>query len=604
VDLETLSPGQEVYYIDKSEGPGVLIYIRGVVVTSESSEVTLEVADSGVLTAPGYLTPYDPSYAPGSLVAVNLDSYRSLVSSEDFSKLREEYESIPSDDENQPAASPPAVFDEVDDSEKDEEPTREDIEEGSPDLEEEDGLYLVGSLTSWANSAEIAWPVGFPQEWMERIYQDLPEGTAPVGPNGSPDVSVPGGKGPGVPPKLRESEDLEKDYEAASEKVHQAAKAVQEAENRLKSADTENQSALEAALIHEKNLFQEAKDSFLEIKKKYQTSLVRPPGEAFEQVPGRHMPRSLAYGRAGLRQELKQLSSNYKATEELLKDTLSRDNSIEECQKEIDLIKDLGKIGAGDGNINGEDSAKPILNKLRRLKYQELKSKPYLWAPEERDKLASTTTGSEQLFNDRVGESRSFFDLPLEEVDQYIAQMAESHGRMPPEEVARRAWKYANDFQEVVKSWIESGSFSKRMQWLKFLQDYRKSAQAAQKGKLRRMLAEKDGQLIDDQKYRDAIIAVFRKYAKYSHEQDTNKKIPNRYKLEHGVPAYLEKKEEFKAIQENENRFKNELNQLEKQLLDADAEAVGDLKKRMEEVREQLEAARDQKSKIADEIGV
>lgn len=653
MDLNTLKPGNEVYFIDKSEGPGVVIYVQGTIVAVGNDEATLEVTDSGTLIAPGYMVPYDPEYVKGSVIRITDDADFDIISPDQFSRLREEYEVIPKGTVvNDP--EPPAekeVLEDADDEEK--EVTREEIEEGSPDIEEEEGLNLVANLKSWQG---VEWPKGFPQDWMEQVYKDLPTGAAwDVG--GQPAVAIPGDKGPGIPPDTKV--DLEKEFNEASKKATEAAKKMDDAAAELAKAEEEG----DAAVVEEKakakkeaeKAFETAKKTFLEVQKRIAGeggTWVRPPDETtYERIPGRHAPRDVAFGKLGLRQAVKQLSDNYKKTLALVDNVSDTEKRVDQYQKELDLILRLRKKQLVDKSRNPDDPhyeveegtkgtyvPSRVLNLLKKLKEKELKKKPYLFAlerekddagnlsPSERDRIVDTSV-STKVFEDKVGGKPTFFDLPPEEVDMLIKQEVEKNGPMDSKEVAARAQEYAKEYKEYLQQhteWkdlsdeiqkylrakhslvvsreqsgrlekeiyqkgtkslvargrdVHSGdvreisipvqtifdevvhpiveNYEKRVKYLQFLQNGRKNSLAKQKAELRRMLVEKDEESgrvepIDESKYKDALIELFRKYAKYSHDASTPEKIPARYRVHHGLPALQEKNEELQKLNATE----------------------------------------------------
>lgn len=648
MELNNVKSGQEIYFIDKSEGPGVVIYIHGTAVDVGSTDATLEITDSGTLIAPGYLAPYEPEYKVGSLIKLSPEDGEFLSATE-FSKLKEQYQLVPSGEEDEEV---PLQQEEKEDTdvleptpEEEREVTPEEIEEGTPEYELE-GLYLSASLKSWATSVGVTWPKGFPQDWMSQVYDDLPEGEAEKTPSGEPIVGVPGTKGPGVPPDFKESVEIEKEYDDASKKVQEARDQLDAAE---KDEDLTAIDKGEAAV-------KDAVKKFLAVKERAQKLWKRPPEEViYEQVPGSRAPYSLSHGRAGLRQELKQLFDNYQKTLSLIDNVEESEKRVDNSQKELDLLLSLRRKqlvdkshGKGIPHYVLEPTKAspypthrvPVL--LKKLKYNELKAKPYLWTREDRDKMVDQSEAA-AIFADRVGGQLSFFDLPSEEIDQYVKKEVEKNGPMAPEEVARRAWKYANEYKNLISErmgWkdmgteiqkyfrfkhslviskeradriedeiykketksidakgrdVESGvirevvvpvqelfdnvvhkilkDYEKRVQWLQFLQTGRKAALAKQKGDLRRMLVEekeekgkKEVLPIDDEKYKDAIVEIFRKYAKFSHEKGTTEKIPSRFRIHHGLPAYEEKSKELAGKKAEEAQIEGQIKSLENEL--------------------------------------
>lgn len=666
MDLNTFKSGQEAYFIDKSEGPGVVIYVQGTIVGVGKADATLEVTDSGTLIAPGYIVPYDPEYTKGSVIRITDDADFDILSPDEFSRLREEYEVVPKgtviDD-----PEPPAIAEEVPEDENGEkEVTRDEVEEGAPVVgDEEDGLYLTASLKSWKG---IAWPKGFPQDWMDQVYKDLPTGAAwDVG--GEPAVGIPGGKGPGIPPDAKA--DLEKEFNDASKRAQEAAKKMDNSEVELSTArQSGNIAAIaekEKAKKEAAKAFEDAKREFFEVKKKIggeEGKWVRPPDEAtYERIPGRHAPRDISFGKMGLRQAVKQLSDNYKKTLDLVENVGEAELRADQYQRELDLILRLRKKQLVDKSENPNDpyftieegekgtrDPSRILNLLKKLKEKELKKKPYLFSlertkdksghisPSERDRVLGTSTTAE-VFEDKIGAEPTFFDLPPEEVDMLIKREVEKNGPMDSKEVAARAQEYAKEYKDFLQRYTEwkdiseeiqkylrakhslavsdeqsdrlekeiyqksartivvkgrdthSGelkemalavqdifdevvhpivkNYNSRVKYLQFLQNGRKNALAKQKGELRRMLVEKkeeEVKPIDESKYKDAIISLFRRYAKYSHESDTAEKIPSRFRVHHGLPSLEEKNKELKDLEVEELELNVQRKKLEETL--------------------------------------
>ena len=689
MDLETIKPGSRVYFVDTSEGPdkgpGVVIYVQGTVVASEGTSVTLAVTNSGTLIAPGYVAPYEPGYGEGDVLRVEADRYHTFLSEKEFSQLKESYEVIPEaekpdkpqyDKEEKPDVDPLDVG-----PEDAREETREEIEEGTPlDDADDEGLYLEADLKSWSHSAGITWPKGFPQPWMDQVYDDLPEGVSESS-GGEPVVNIPEGKGL-IPPDLDKAERLEKAFEEAGATLQQASNEFDAARAKwLEMEEAKSEDVRAFRLLKNKKLeaLENAKRKYLKTKEHLQNVWLGrgigeelPPeqrGKSFEQGPKRRGPtEGGSFGRAYLRQQLKQLSDQYKDTEKLASDYQHMEDMSRKTQRELKLMLSLRKKKFEGKSIVPNtripERPKTILRQLKNLKYHELKEKPYLWNKKQRAEVTreanSSDAGFANQFKKKVGGERHFFDLTPEEVDHYMAISVEADGPMPKEEVDKRAkeyaeefaritnqrmlWKdlpteitnyisdkynigiskeranrlskeifdrsikqidakgYDNDSGEIVSKTLPTlelignvvrkitAEFDRRVRWLKFLQDNREEMLLQEKKKLRRALVNKDEnseKIIDDQQYKEAIIKRFSEAARRSNKSDTAEKIPSRYRVEHGLPMYREKKQELAKITEQENALKKKKEELQQQLHTASVpyiEADDALKLKLEDI--------------------
>lgn len=496
MDLNKFKSGDECVFIDKSEGLGVVIYVQGNIVSADKNDVTLEVTDSGTLIGPGYMVPYDPGYIKGSVIRIIDDVDHDLLSPEQFAKLREDYEVVPQgtiqDDPEPPAPVDDKEYEEGEDpfdprpaSQRTE--TEDEVEEGSPDFETE-GLYLTANLSSWQG---IIWPKGFPQDWMEQVYKELPTGVAWER-GGEPVLRMPGRKGPGLAPDMKI--DLEKEFNEASKKAEEAAKKMNEAEAALEEAEKAGNKDAVAEKEKDKkdatHAFEEAKNKFLAVKKRIgeEGGWVRPPDETtYERLPGRHGPQDIASGKAGLRQAVKHLSDQYKKTLDLVDTVDDSAKRADQYQKELDLILRLRRKQLVDKSENPKDphyvieeggrgvDTPRVLNLLKKLKEKELRKKPYLFSisrerdaagnviPSERDRVVGGAP-STALFESKVGGPISFFDLSPEEVDLLVKQEVEKSGPMDSAEVAKLAQEYAKEYKEHIQRYTEWKDLSEEIQ--------------------------------------------------------------------------------------------------------------------------------------------
>jgi hypothetical protein len=664
VDLETIKPGSKVYFIDTSEGPdkgpGVVIYVQGTVVASEGPSVTLAVTNSGTLIAPGYVAPYEPGYGEGDILKVEADRYHSFLSPKEFSELKESYEVIPEtekpdvpqyDKEEKPEVDPLSL-----EPEDAREETREEIEEGTPVDEDEEGLYLEADLKSWSHSVGITWPKGFPQPWMDQVYDDLPEGVSESS-GGEPVVNIPEGKGL-IPPDLAKSERIEEAFEAASKAVEKAANELDAARERLDTAEAtggEDAKSIRKLWKSKVDALETAKQRYLKTKEHLQNVWLgrgigenvpaEQKGKSFEQGPKRRGPtEGGSFGRAYLRQQLKQLSDQYKDTEKLASDYQHMQDTSRQTNRELKLMLNLRKKKfEGESivpNTRVPEKPKIVLKQLKNFKYNELKNKPFLWDKRQRDEVTreanNADNGVATQFKKKVGGERTFFDLTPEEINHYMTMAVENEGPMSKEAVESRAREYAEEFAQLthkrmlwrdlpteITNYIsdkynisiskeratrlskeifdrgvrqveakghdnDSGEivskvlptlelignvvrkitaeFDRRVRWLKFLQDNRDEMLLQEKKKLRRALVNKDEKsenIIDDQQYKEAIIKRFSEAAKRSNKSDTAEKIPSRYRVEHGLPMYREKKTELANVVAQEKALKKKKEELQ-----------------------------------------
>jgi DNA repair exonuclease SbcCD ATPase subunit len=701
VDLETIKPGSRVYFIDTSEGPdkgpGVVIYVQGTVVASEGTSVTLAVTNSGTLIAPGYVAPYEPDYGEGDVLKVEADRYHTFLSPKEFSELKESYEVIPEAVEkpdrpqyDEKEVTEPSESEaeermrkrlaEEAEAEKERAQEKEEAAEGIDFDEEDDGLYLQADLKSWSHSAGITWPKGFPQPWMDQVYDDLPEGVSESS-GGEPVVNIPEGKGL-IPPDLDKTERLEKAFEEAGETLQRASHEFDEARDKWDEAEANKAEDVKSfRVIKNKKLeaLEDAKRKYLKLKEHLQNAWLgrgigedlpkNQQGKSFEQGPKRRGPtEGGSFGRAYLRQQLKNLSDQYKDTEKLASDYEHMEDTSRQTRRELKLMLNLRKKKFEGKSIvpntRVPEKPKTVLRQLKNFKYHELKDKPFLWNRKQRDEVTreanSSDAGFAAQFKKKVGGERTFFDLTPEEVNHYMTMAVETSGPMDKAEVDRRAKEYAEDFAKLTNQrmlWRDlpteitnyisdkyniaiskeradrlskeifdrsikqteakgydndsgeiasktlptlelignvvrkiTSEFDKRVRWLKFLQDNREEMLLQEKKKLRRALVTKDDnseKIIDDQQYKEAIIKRFSEAAKRSNKSDTAEKIPSRYRVEHGLPMYKEKKQDLAKIVEQENALKKKKEELQQQLQAASApyiEADEALKLKLEDI--------------------
>ena len=713
MELDNLKIGQDVYYIDKSEGPGVVEYIHGTVISASGSKVTLEISKAGWLVSAGDEEPWSLNYQQGDTLSVDIEGrYKSILTPAEFTALGKEYAPAVApapvakpkqeeivEDEDELAKTP----EELDEAQRRKEESPEVVEEGNPEgyeenYEEEYGLHLAASLDSWSRSpgVDIYWPEGFLETYgpqLEKVYEGIPKGTkgttqnalppsargkevSKSGPGSNyelPTVAIPGGKGAGVPPHLREftEEVIKGAPPGVQEEFNVASEAVQKAKDAEETArkDADENPQLEQKWKFKKQELRDAVKQFTDVNKKLQKLLKRPPQgdkkqrqpeNTFTQVPGRRAPYDIGMrGRAGLREELRTLSDKYRKTHELLEEVEEKEDNVSNGSREIDIIKNLRRNRLRGTPVEGLEYA------LKKLKFQEYAQNPYLWSSSrntrkgenplisERDRILNAATYGEvpnkgeakqstpdQLYKEKVGGARTFFDLTPEEISHFSKMDAKKFGPLPLEDIKSRAWKYAEEYitlvdeqvgwkdlsdeirdyvranyhivisperadrleheiydktikevsakghdtetKEIVERKIPvseihnnvikrtKNNFTKRIKWLENLQKQREKDLAVEKGKVRRYLVEKKDNkegLIDDQKYTEAVLALFRKYAKASHEsvEENEKNLPHPYEVEHSYRAYEEKLNECKDLNAELTKLNDELENLKQQ---------------------------------------
>lgn len=642
MNLQEIKPGADVYYVNKTEGPGQITYVHGIALEAEGDSITLQVVGSGFLFAPGHSPLFRSTPEKGTILRFTSGPGRLVYTPEEFSTFKKSFESMASSIE--PLEEKVPVFEE-ESEEEEKEPSREEIEEGSPSFDEDGGISKKASLSD----ASLMWPKGFSpkeQHWMEDIYNSLPEGASETTPAGEPIIMVPGDKGLGVPPDFSKSVKLKEEFEAVGAKVQEIAKNLKEAESSEKSQEEVDRLSTELSA---------EKDRYLDIQKQLAAVLQksRPEGESFTAVPGRRGPTGQQFGKAGLLLELGELSNKYKEFQKLKTDIAEKADQTDRGREEINLLFNYGKEKLlGD---NPEEAA-DALDKLQKLKFEELKDLPFFWDEGDRSDVLDMqklvgATGKDApatVFQEYMGKNaeRSFFDLSPEELEILSKQIAET-SPLSAEEVSRRAEKFSQDYKKFIEEQIGSESLSKSIQqymqaehdltisdatashlakkalergisvnvdgvngegkssnvrvsseelrknviqkfvknfknrilWLKRLQDGRKLNLAREKAHYK-----KDKDTVGDERvWKDSIVSTFLNYKKHA---GVSEEIPNRYRLFHG---YLPYKEKVKQLHDKQEEIKNLKSDMDK-LKEGSPEEITALHDKMEKAEKEIYA--------------
>lgn len=167
--------GDEAIFLDS-----IREYVKGKVIAKTEESVTLEVMEVGNINSDESLL---TDIKPGEQVTLKFTS-GSFIKQDDLDRMKESgsVTETPVEPEVGSTDEPEAVKEDDDADNKDisdlaEERGggEEDVEEGSPDMpSHEDELSKQASL----NLVKIVWPKGYPEPWMEALYERMEPGVA------------------------------------------------------------------------------------------------------------------------------------------------------------------------------------------------------------------------------------------------------------------------------------------------------------------------------------------------------------------------------------------------------------------------------------------
>lgn len=496
MELNNLKIGQEIYYVDASES-GDIRYTHGIIVEKIGERVTLEVRDSGSFFSVGFIPSLSgPAYTPGDKITLRKNPSFLILSPEEFKQYRRSVESLPSlsdiplpQEREEESAGEVGVIPALDPGEE------VSPEEGSPDYEiddDEEGLHLKAKIQVVAESLDdvnIIWPKGFPEPWMNDVFNALEKTNIGIGPGGEPAVASPGGKGL-VP---RESLALQKKVESLGQEQKELINAVNKLQEQLDTAEADlvvlkdkNESpenisskqkeveSLRSAVSEKNKTLSDVTQRRKLAQEEYTKSLMRHPEEAtYSKVPGGHRSRDLASGRVALTNELKAESEKYKKTLEDFEQLKKLQKTYNDSAKELDLILGIRKKKLVDRNRGL--SAEPewtletdpyahrhegeALKELTDLKFQFIKNLPYFWDRKEYQsdfplKEIEADSGASRLFESKMGKAdRAFYDLIPEELELMARQWAAAHPveeTLSEKQVADRAHDFAEDYRKHI----------------------------------------------------------------------------------------------------------------------------------------------------------
>lgn len=395
------SIGSEVYFIDKSEGPGAYHFVHGKILSETDQSKTIKVLDKGSFSAPSY-PPFSYSYnvKPGDTKEFYEDELRVFLPNDEFNSLRTNIELptlSPDDleatdvggesspmlaDDESPVEVPPrpapgepwseegrkawekaqkeiAKREEAAERAAAAAEAANEVEEET-DVEEFEKLgsihiFAARNLETWAENAGIKWPEKFPLPWMADVYDKLLAGMS-GGAGGRegvtdtkdaiPAVQSPGHKGI-MPKELGDTARLQDKVTEINGKVLKAIQELKSAEEALKEAvKSKDEKAIRDARksIRDKQLtFNTEKEAYVTALRKYQELLHRSPETTTYAPVHGGTSRDISSEGNLLRQELKLLSDKYESTYQKVDDIARLEPLIDEGRKELELILNYRK---------------------------------------------------------------------------------------------------------------------------------------------------------------------------------------------------------------------------------------------------------------------